>query len=72
MDNWNPSVAYQMATERHREDIARGAAAQLRSARRDVPTARARIAVSLITLAARLDTTLAQRRDAALSQANRA
>lgn len=60
MDQWDADVVRRLAMERHREDLARGA-----SHRRLVAIAgprpwRARFAVAILTLAARLDTTLAE------------
>jgi hypothetical protein len=54
MDNWDPSVVYQMATGRHHEDIARGEEAQRRAALLGGLSIRTRLTDTLIALAARL------------------
>jgi hypothetical protein len=54
MDIWNSSVVYQLTTERHHEDIRRGEASQLQSARLGAQTVRSQLAQSLVALAARL------------------
>jgi hypothetical protein len=56
MDNWNPTLVYQMATERHGEQIKRLEYAQLVAAQGTGQPARARLAGALIALAARLNT----------------
>lgn len=74
MEHWNPTVVYQLATERHREDIRRGAAAQQLAETLGARPARARVAAALAALAARLDPGTAHlRRDGAvLAAANQA
>jgi hypothetical protein len=62
MDDWNSAIVYKMATARHQEDIARGAAARrliLLSAPR---TVRGRFAALLLAVAALLDPALTSRR----------
>jgi hypothetical protein len=72
MDNWHPSIVYDMAIERHREDICRGTAAQRVASQHRGQAPRARLAAALVALAARLDATatLAQREDTALTPVN--
>ena len=55
MDNWNPTVVYQMAIERHNEDMARGEAARQLADLPQRQSVRARLANALVALAARLD-----------------
>lgn len=54
MDNWAPAVVYQMALERHTEDIARGAVAQQLARLMRRQGIRSRLANALVALAARL------------------
>jgi hypothetical protein len=58
MDNWHPNIVYQMATDRHREKVARGEAAQRQAATLNAGPVRARLATALIALARRLDPAL--------------
>ncbi len=62
MENWNPSIVYDMAIERHTEVIARGEASQRQPSLPGSQTARARIAAALVALAARLDAVTTDRR----------
>ncbi len=59
MENWNPAIVYQLATERHRENAARGAQAQELATLFGAPTARVRLAATFAALAAWLDPALA-------------
>ena len=54
MENWNPSIVHDMAIQRHTEAIARGEASQHRASPRLGQAVRARLASTLVTLAARL------------------
>jgi hypothetical protein len=55
MEHWDARVVYDLAIARHREDIARGEAAQRRAEALGARPARARLAAALLALAARLD-----------------
>jgi hypothetical protein len=48
MDSWNPSVVYQMAAERHSEDIARGEAARRLASLSQGQAIRSRLASALV------------------------
>jgi hypothetical protein len=54
MDNWHPNIVYQMALDRHQENVARGVAKQLAAVPGSRPV-RTRLATALTALARRLD-----------------
>lgn len=55
MDNWAPTVVYQLALDRYNEDLARGTASQQLQRALGIRPLRARLANALVALAARLD-----------------
>ena len=55
MENWAPTVVYQLAIDRHSEEVARGTAAQHLKQVLGAPSTRTRLAKALVSLAARLD-----------------
>ena len=58
MDNWHPSVIYDLAIYRHHEDTARGEAAQQVASQLSGRPVRNRLAAALVALATRLDPAL--------------